>query len=103
MIFGTHWEYRGNSTEYQWEVATVMQGESSQADSHLLYTDFSTDLWLSFAADKSVAPAATLPDGSTFTWQEYAVDEATLAQFAEGDVIVDSVDAAFIDDTCTTS
>ena len=50
-----------------------------------------------------MAPAATLPDGSTFTWQEYAVDEATLAQFAEGDVIVDSVDAAFIDDTCTTS
>lgn len=27
MIFGTHWEYRGNSTEYEWEVATVMQGQ----------------------------------------------------------------------------
>lgn len=26
MVFGTHWEYRGNSTEYEWSVATAMQG-----------------------------------------------------------------------------
>ena len=28
LIFGTHAQYRGNSTEFEWEVSEVMQGES---------------------------------------------------------------------------
>lgn len=27
MIFGTHYEYRGNSTPFEWEVAHTMQGK----------------------------------------------------------------------------
>ena len=27
MIFGTHYEYRGNSTPFEWDVAHTMQGK----------------------------------------------------------------------------
>ena len=27
LLFGTHYEYRGNSTEYEWQVALGMQGK----------------------------------------------------------------------------
>lgn len=26
ILFGTHYEYRGNSTDFEWEVAGLMQG-----------------------------------------------------------------------------
>lgn len=100
MIFGTHWEYRGNSTEYQWDVATLMQGQYRAHHFCVSILTLITDLWLSFAADKSTAPSAMLPDGSTFTWPEFAAGESTLAQFAEGDVVVNAVDAGFIDENC---
>lgn len=99
MVFGTHWEYRGNSTQYQWDVANVMQGWSpslSLLDPCLNYPD----LWLSFAADATQAPSAELPDGSTFAWSQYESGSATLAQFANDGAIAESVDASFIDDGC---
>lgn len=27
LIFGTHYEYRGNSTEFEWQVSYSMEGE----------------------------------------------------------------------------
>lgn len=43
-----------------------------------------------------------MSDGSTFAWPEYANGEKTLAHFAADDAIVESVNAAFIDDLCST-
>lgn len=83
LVFGTHYEFRGNSTPFEWEVATFMQG-----------------LWLSFAADSSRQPRASMPDGSSFTWPYYHMDKATMAEFASDDTVVKTIGSAFIDDKC---
>ncbi|KAI6818296.1 chlorogenic acid esterase precursor [Hortaea werneckii] len=74
IIFGTHYEYRGNSTPFEWEVAHTMQ-----------------DLWLSFAADKSKAPHAQLEDGSTFSWPAYSDSKSSTVEFASGDEVTSLV------------
>lgn len=35
IIFGTHPEYRGNSTEFEWDVASSMQGKPSMSFTYL--------------------------------------------------------------------
>ncbi|KAH7192829.1 Alpha/Beta hydrolase protein [Fusarium flagelliforme] len=62
LLFGTHYEYRGNSTEYEWQVAQGMQ-----------------DLWLSFAQNPKKSPA----DGKGFTWPLYKPGQKKMAVFAE--------------------
>ncbi|KAI1340059.1 Alpha/Beta hydrolase protein [Xylariaceae sp. FL0016] len=68
LIFGTHYEYRGNSTEFEWEVSDAMQA-----------------LWLSFATDPSVDPT----NGGDITWPKYAgANSSTLAHLATDDEVV---------------
>lgn len=83
MVFGTHYEFRGNSTPFEWEMADFMQ-----------------DLWLSFAEDSSQQPQASMPDGSTFTWPYYDMSKATMAEFAVNGTLVQTISSSFIDDAC---
>ncbi|KAF5708094.1 triacylglycerol lipase V precursor [Fusarium mundagurra] len=61
LLFGTHYEYRGNSTEYEWEVAEGMQS-----------------LWLSFANNPKKNPQA-----GKVSWPLYRPNENKMAVFAE--------------------
>ncbi|PCD34332.1 hypothetical protein FGRA07_08650, partial [Fusarium graminearum] len=62
LIFGTHYEYRGNSTEYEWQVADGMQS-----------------LWLSFAKN----PTKNGIKGDGVTWPLYKPDQKKMAVLAE--------------------
>ena len=78
MLFGTHYEYRGNSTEYEWQVAQGMQGKFP--DIHRSnFTNNAIDLWLSFAQNPNKSPA----DGKGITWPLYKPDQKKMAVFAE--------------------
>ncbi|KAG8672190.1 hypothetical protein FPOAC2_05558 [Fusarium poae] len=62
LLFGTHYEYHGNSTEYEWQVADGMQS-----------------LWLSFAKNPNNHPA----DGKGVTWPLYEPGQKKMVVFAE--------------------
>jgi carboxylesterase type B len=96
MLFGTHYEYRSNSTEYQWETANAMQA-----------------LWVSFANDPERGPvrispgaaageADTNPDGEVvFEWPQWQGGDELLV-IAEGDTMF-RVGAAKSDGFCKSS
>lgn len=67
LLFGTHFEYRGNSTEFEWETSYGMEA-----------------LWLSFASNSSADPN----DGVSVTWPKYSEDTDSLAVFAANDTWV---------------
>ncbi|KXJ87906.1 Alpha/Beta hydrolase protein [Microdochium bolleyi] len=79
ILFGTHYEYRGNSTEFEWEVAGLMQG-----------------LWLSFARDPSKNPSA-----GGFTWPKYQAGADTMVQLAVDDVAAKLVARQVVDNECS--
>ncbi|KAH9886160.1 Alpha/Beta hydrolase protein [Xylariomycetidae sp. FL2044] len=84
LLFGTHWQYRGNSTEFEWEVSYAMQ-----------------DLWLSFAKDVSQDPAS-----ESFSWPKYddAEGQTMMASFAENQTTVVALAAGdIVDGLCTES
>ncbi|KAK2598351.1 hypothetical protein N8I77_011771 [Diaporthe amygdali] len=64
LLFGTHYEYRGNSTEFEWETSYGLEA-----------------LWLSFASNSSADPT----DGASITWPKYSEDTDSLAVFAAND------------------
>ncbi|RDW76898.1 Carboxylic ester hydrolase [Aspergillus mulundensis] len=66
LIFNTHWEYRGNSTQYEYEVGYAMQ-----------------DLWLAFARNSSVDPT----NRYGFTWPKDQLNSKTMAVFAANGTI----------------
>ncbi|KAG8159892.1 hypothetical protein KVR01_010529 [Diaporthe batatas] len=74
LLFGTHYEYRGNSTEFEWETSYGMEA-----------------LWLSFAANSSADPT----DGVSVTWPKYSEDTDSLAVFAADDTWVQFSDGSF--------
>ncbi|KAG6368558.1 hypothetical protein INS49_002771 [Diaporthe citri] len=74
LLFGTHFEYRGNSTEFEWETSYGMEA-----------------LWLSFASNSSADPT----DGVAVTWPKYSEDTASLAVFAANDTWVQFSDGGF--------
>ncbi|KAH8178474.1 carboxylesterase family protein [Sarocladium implicatum] len=78
ILFGTHSEYRGNSTKYEWEVADLMQG-----------------LWLSFANNPSEDPS----EGG-FTWPKYKGDKDTMVLFAVDDEAAQLVSRQVVDVEC---
>ncbi|KAK0390502.1 hypothetical protein NLU13_0006 [Sarocladium strictum] len=78
LLFGTHYEYRGNSTAFEWEVADLMQA-----------------LWLSFARDPSKRPT----DGA-FTWPKYQAESKTLVEFAIDDVAASLASREVVDSEC---
>ncbi|KAL4916783.1 carboxylesterase [Aspergillus aurantiobrunneus] len=61
VLFNTHWEYRRNSTQYEYEVGFAMQ-----------------DLWLSFARNSSIDPT----NRYGFSWPKYQLNHKTMAVFA---------------------
>ncbi|KAK1976777.1 Alpha/Beta hydrolase protein [Colletotrichum cereale] len=63
LVFGTHYLYRGNSTEYEWQVADTMQ-----------------KLWLDFATKPSKDPA----NGDEFHWPAFKLGADTIVHFGEG-------------------
>ncbi|KAG9253016.1 Alpha/Beta hydrolase protein [Emericellopsis atlantica] len=79
ILFGTHYEYRGNSTEFEWEVADLMQA-----------------LWLSFARNPSKRPT----DGS-FEWPRYDSKTDTLVEFAIDDVAAHLASHEVVDSECS--
>ena len=55
VLFGTHFEYRGNSTEFEWEVADLMQGMST-----VLLTYLGNVLCCAIAVNMSVSRALAI-------------------------------------------
>lgn len=80
LLFGTHYEYRGNSTEFEWEVSYGMEA-----------------LWLSFLSNPKKDPR----DGHGITWPKYRPGRDTLAVFAEDDKWVQFVSESVDDGYCS--
>ncbi|KAJ5100308.1 hypothetical protein N7456_006360 [Penicillium angulare] len=91
MVFGTHYEYRGPSTQFEWDVSYAMQA-----------------LWLSFVEDPSRGPARLALDGvagnpnnaSYFAWPEFKQGSSNMLLLAEDGVLMQLVTSARIDDYC---
>lgn len=79
LLFGTHWEYRGNSTPFEWAVSAGMQS-----------------LWQSFAGDSSKDPT-----GDGFHWPKEVLGANTMAEFARGDVVAQLGSVGTLDYLCT--
>lgn len=103
LLFGTHYEFRGNSTEYEYEVSQFMEGEDFTASKYASYTDSTSALWLSFASKPDKAPTAMSTQDNEFEWPEYQPDVATLTRFADDNTLVSVVDPAVIDSRCNVS
>ncbi|RAK98860.1 carboxylesterase [Aspergillus ibericus CBS 121593] len=92
LLFGTHYEYGGPSTQYEWDVSYAMEA-----------------LWLSFAEDPSRGPvrlaigdAAPNPNNSSyFSWPAFEQGSSNMLLFAEGDTLMQLVGSERIDDYCT--
>ncbi|KAF6792639.1 chlorogenic acid esterase precursor [Colletotrichum sojae] len=80
IIFGTHFQYRGNSTEFEWEVAEIMQ-----------------DLWLSFATNPSENPTAT----GGFSWPKYRSESETMVLFAAENETTQLQSGSFLAQKCS--
>ncbi|GAQ39481.1 hypothetical protein AtubIFM55763_000063 [Aspergillus tubingensis] len=91
ILFGTHYEYGGPSTQYEWDVSYAMQA-----------------LWLSFVEDPSRGPVrfavgnapANPNNGSYFAWPAFVQGSDDLLVFAEGGKVMQLVGAGRIDDYC---
>ncbi|PYH98710.1 hypothetical protein BO71DRAFT_437980 [Aspergillus ellipticus CBS 707.79] len=92
LLFGTHSEYRGPSTQFEWDVSYAMEA-----------------LWLSFAEDPSRGPVrlaigdapANPNNGSYFAWPQFEQGEDDMLLFAEGGTLMQLVGSGRIDDYCT--
>jgi carboxylesterase type B len=91
IVFGTHYEYRGNSTPFEWDVSFAMEA-----------------LWLSFAEDPSRGPArlaigdaAANPNNkSHFSWPAFKQGSSNMLLFAEDDRLMQLVSSDRIDHYC---
>ncbi|KAH8657832.1 Alpha/Beta hydrolase protein [Xylariales sp. PMI_506] len=81
LIFGTHYEYRTNSTEFEWEVSYAMEA-----------------FWLSFARNPRADPVA-----GDITWPKYSRDANTTVYLAADDQIAQLINGSTVDDLCPTS
>ncbi|KAI1362168.1 Alpha/Beta hydrolase protein [Xylaria arbuscula] len=80
LVFGTHYEYRGNSTDFEWAVSETMQ-----------------DLWLSFAADPFAGPSS-----GDLSWPQYlGADSDTLAHLATDDQVAQFRLGSTVTELCT--
>ncbi|KAI1333579.1 Alpha/Beta hydrolase protein [Xylariaceae sp. FL0016] len=77
LVFGTHFQYNGNSTESEWEVSFAMEG-----------------LWLSFAQDVTEDPTY-----DSFTWPKFDPSVVSMASFAVNDTVLFLADGTEVDDT----
>jgi len=65
LVFGTHWEFRGNSTELEWETSYSMEG-----------------FWLSLASQGSKSDG-DLEDGQGHSWPEYGSEGERMVLFGD--------------------
>ncbi|KAH9807844.1 carboxylesterase [Teratosphaeria destructans] len=84
LLFGTHGEYRGNSTPYEFEFSHFMEA-----------------LWLSFAVDPVSEPSATLPNGTAFTWPAVTSESDVLIELARGAELVSVQSGEIVDAHCS--
>ncbi|KAI0020882.1 Alpha/Beta hydrolase protein [Xylariomycetidae sp. FL0641] len=78
LIFGTHAQYRHNSTPFEWDVSHAMEG-----------------LWLAFAENVNKAPSY-----GAFTWPRYEARNGKLASFALNGTAVQLGSPAEMDALC---
>ncbi|QKX54627.1 uncharacterized protein TRUGW13939_01715, partial [Talaromyces rugulosus] len=92
LLFGTHYEFRGNSTPFQWQLSYIFE-----------------DLWLSFARNSSKAPFVTYTtsDGKqeTWTWPAATADQSSskIVQWPYGQEYMKAVDSITITSGCPAS
>ena len=79
LLFGTHYEYRGNSTAFEWDVSASMQA-----------------LWLSFASDPNKEPKNT----AGFSWLKYKTGTDNMALFADSEKVAQLVSGDRVDSYC---
>ncbi|RDW77821.1 hypothetical protein BP6252_05874 [Coleophoma cylindrospora] len=84
LLFGTHYEFRGNSTPFEYSVSHAMQA-----------------FWLSFAENPGAAPRWLSPEKELFTWAGYDPTRASMALFASDNEIVQWITSDRIDSNCT--
>lgn len=82
-MFGTHDQFRGNSTELEWQTSYAMQGkqthpfpetiEQQRADVNY-HSNHDTAFWVSFAADPSVDPRNHLGQA----WPKYTATDGQI-------------------------
>lgn len=90
-MFGTHYEYGGPSTQFEWDVSYAMQA-----------------LWLSFAEDPSRGPVRLAIGGapanptneSFFEWPAFEQESSSMLLFAEDEKLMQLITADRIDDYC---
>ncbi|KAH8900642.1 alpha/beta-hydrolase [Thozetella sp. PMI_491] len=80
LIFGTHYEYRGNSTEFEWE------------------TDDPPALWLSFARNPSADPS-----GDGIRWPKYSTASNTTLYLAADGKVAQLISGTTVDSLCPSS
>ncbi|KAI0127035.1 Alpha/Beta hydrolase protein [Xylariales sp. AK1849] len=80
LLFGTHYEYRGNSTEFEWETSYGMEA-----------------LWLSFASNPDQEPT----DGNGVTWPKYNPSTSSMVEFAADDKWIQFVSGSVDDSLCS--
>lgn len=95
LLFGTHYEYRSPSTNFEWEVSHAMEA-----------------LWLSFAEDATRGPVRFAPtassegavrnpnNGSYFAWPQFQQGSSNLLLIAQNDKIFQLSTSERIDAYC---
>lgn len=95
LLFGTHSEYGGVSTNFEWNVSYAMEA-----------------LWLSFAEDPSRGPVRlVIGDGvagnptntSLFAWPQFQQGSSNMLLFAQQNKVMQLVSSKSIDDGCSSS
>jgi carboxylesterase type B len=94
LVFGTHYEYGGPSTSFEWDVSYAMEA-----------------LWLSFAEDPTQGPvrlaigdvAANLTNSSYFAWPQSQQCSSDMLFFANNNEAMQLVSSESIDGSCFTS
>ncbi|KAK7984673.1 hypothetical protein PG988_002295 [Apiospora saccharicola] len=76
LIFGTHYQFRGNSTELEWQTSYAME-----------------EMWVAFATDSSKDPAMS----NGLAWPKYSLDGETVVLFGNGTEAADLVSPSVID------
>jgi hypothetical protein len=92
LLFGTHSEYGGPSTKFEWDVSYAMEA-----------------LWLSFAEDPARGPvrlalgdtAANPTNTSYFSWPIFKQGDGGMLLIAEGDTLIQIVSSESVDMSCS--
>lgn len=91
LVFGTHYQYGGPSTQFEWDVSYAMEA-----------------LWLSFVENPTRGPVRLALDGvagnpnneSYFAWPAFEQGSDDMLLIAEDGVLMQLVSSARIDDYC---